>query len=165
MRVLILILTLILTAQISSAQKLQRAFDMIYKGGDTLAAQKILKKSLKKHREIYAAYYGLGLCAMSSNPKEAFNIFKKVDAKFRISAKDFKKYMLVNYGITRDSAVYKINEIAAAQLRRTIMKDSSDILHNFFLICQVGIVHNRIPVNRQGAISLDIQIAANFHRS
>lgn len=126
MRVLILILTLILTAQISSAQKLQRAFDMIYKGGDTLAAQKILKKSLKKHREIYAAYYGLGLCAMSSNPKEAFNIFKKVDAKFRISAKDFKKYMLVNYGITRDSAVYKINEIAAAQLRRTIMKDSSE---------------------------------------
>ena len=126
MRVLILILTLILTAQMSSAQKLQRAFEMVYGGGDTLAAQKIFKKSIKKHREIHAAYYGLGLCAMQNEPKDAFINFKKVEAKFRNSAKDFKKYMFDNYHITADSAKMKINEIAAVQLRRTILKDSTE---------------------------------------
>lgn len=126
MRTLILVLTLIIALpQLSSAQKLQKAFAMVY-GGDTLAAQKIFKKSIKKHREIHAAYYGLGLCAMQSDPKDAFINFKKVDGKFRNSAKDFRKYMLENYGITPDSAKLKMDEIAAIQLRRTIMTDSTE---------------------------------------
>ena len=127
MRTLLLVLTLIIALpQISAGQKLQRAFEMVYGGGDTLAAQKIFKKSIKKHREIHAAYYGLGLCAMQNDPKDAFINFKKVDAKFRNSAKDFKKYMFDNYHITADSAKMKINEIAAVQLRRTILKDSTE---------------------------------------
>ena len=127
MRTLLLVLTLIIALpQISAGQKLQRAFEMVYGGGDTLAAQKIFKKSIKKHREIHAAYYGLGLCAMQNDPKDAFINFKKVDAKFRNSAKDFRKYMLDNYGITQDSAKFKMDEIAAVQLRRTILKDSTE---------------------------------------
>jgi len=130
MRISLLVLTLILTIpQFSLAQKVQKvqkAFEMVYGGGDTLAAHKIFKKSIKKHREIHAAYYGLGLCAMQDNPKEAFINFKKVDGKFRNSAKDFSKYMLDNYGITQDSAKMKMDEIAALQLRRTIMKDSTE---------------------------------------
>ena len=127
MRTLILVLTLIIAIpQLSSAQKLQKAFAMVYSGGDTAAAHKIFKKSIKKHREIHAAYYGLGLCAMQSDPKDAFINFKKVDAKFRNSAKDFRKYMLDNYGITQDSAKFKMDEIAAVQLRRTIMNDSTE---------------------------------------
>lgn len=130
MRTLLLVLTLILAIpQFSLAQKVQKvqkAFAMVYGGGDTLAARKIFKKSIKKHREVHAAYYGLGLCAMQSDPKEAFINFKKVDGKFRNSAKDFRKYMLDNYGITQDSAKMKMDEIAALQLRRTIMKDSTE---------------------------------------
>ncbi len=132
MRILLLVLTLILAIpqfslaqKVQNVKKLQKAFAMVY-GGDTLAAQKIFKKSIKKHREIHAAYYGLGLCAMQSDPKDAFINFKKVDGKFRNSAKDFRKYMLNNYGITQDSVKIKMDEIAAVQLRRTIMTDSTE---------------------------------------
>lgn len=127
MRTLILVLTLIVALpQIASAQKLQKAFAMVYGGGDTLKAKKIFKKSVKKHRDVHAAYYGLGLCYTQSNPKEAFVNFRKVDGKFRNSAKDFRKMMLSKYGITQDSAKIRMDEIAAVQLRRTIMNDSTE---------------------------------------
>lgn len=133
MRTLLLALTLILAIpqfslaqKVQNVKKVQKAFAMVYGGGDTSSARKIFKKSIKKHRDIHAAYYGLGLCAMQSDPKEAFINFKKVDGKFRNSAKDFRKYMLDNYGITQDSAKFKMDEIAAIQLRRTIMNDSTE---------------------------------------
>ncbi|MBQ3656089.1 MAG: PD40 domain-containing protein [Bacteroidales bacterium] len=124
-KLILIILAVILSNGVSSAQKLIKAFNAFH-SGDTVKAQKMFKKSLKKQREIHAAYYGTGLCLEKNEPKEAFINFKKTEGKFRASGKDFKKYMLSNYQITHDSVKLKINAIAASELRRTIDYDSTE---------------------------------------
>ncbi len=126
---LILILTVLcLCFQDSNAQKQK----LVLKGfaflsnGDTSKAETTFKKALKKHIDIHAVYYGLGLIQKNSNPKNAFINFKKTEKKFLNSGKDFKKYMASTYNITLDSAREKYNSIAAIQLRRTIEKDSTE---------------------------------------
>lgn len=107
------------------AQKLVPVYARYY-NGDTAWAHKKFKKFIKKKREPYAAQYGLALCISPWQKKQAFIEFKKLDAKFRHSGKDFTRYMLNNYGITRDSVKFRMDEIASQELRRIIEEDSTE---------------------------------------
>ncbi len=114
-----------MTVGVCDAQKLVKGFSRLERG-DTAKAVQFFKKKLKKHVEPHAAYYGLGLCLQRTQPKQAFINYRKTDGKFRNSGKDFHKYMLTAYGITPDSVRLKLDEIAAAQLRIVINRDSTE---------------------------------------
>ena len=76
------------------AQKLLPVYARYY-NGDTAWAHKKFKKFIKKKREPYAAQYGLAICISPWQKKQAFIEFKKLDAKFRHSGKDFTRYNLI----------------------------------------------------------------------
>lgn len=124
-KLILIIFVLIFSSGFCDAQKLVKAFNAL-QNGDTAYAQKRFKKFIKKKKEIYAAFYGTGLCQIKTEPRQALINFKKTEGKFRNSGKIFKKYMLDNYHITCDSVMLKINSIAASELRRTIEQDSTE---------------------------------------
>lgn len=124
-RIIALIIALLGITVVCSGQKLIKTYQYYY-SGDTAKARKVFAKFIKKKREPYAAQYGLALCQMPWNKHDAFLNFKKLDTKFRTSGKDFAKYMKNNYGITRDSVKYRMDEIASSDLRSTILSDSTE---------------------------------------
>ena len=126
-----IILLVLLTPNVQS-QKLIKVFDRYY-AGDTAWAHRKFNKFINKKKEPYAAQYGLAMCIMPWQHKQAFIEFKKLDAKFRNSGKDFKNYMLNNYGITQDSVQFKMDDIASFELRLTILNDSTERGFNRFI--------------------------------